>query len=107
MAEFDLEYFIKELPAELQDKAKACKNMTELNEFVAENDIELPEEALDMVAGGGALCGTGDRSEDESPSGNESSPESSGCPKGGAHKWVKKGYCKECEKCGATRYNTL
>ena len=54
MAEFDLEYFIKDLPAELQDKAKACKNMTELNEFAAENDIELPEEALDMVAGGGA-----------------------------------------------------
>ncbi|MBQ1536395.1 MAG: hypothetical protein IIZ62_07200 [Ruminococcus sp.] len=50
-----IEAYIAELPAELQEKARQCKDMRELSEFVAENDIELSEDALEMVAGG---CGT-------------------------------------------------
>ena len=43
---------LSSLSPEMQEKAKACKNTQELNEFIADNDIELPEDALDMVAGG-------------------------------------------------------
>ena len=38
----------------LQEKAKNIKTQEELNEFLSENDIELPEDALEAVAGG---CG--------------------------------------------------
>ena len=46
--------FIKDLPQELQEKAKGIKTSDELNEFLSENDIELPEDALEAVSGG---CG--------------------------------------------------
>ncbi|MCR5122847.1 MAG: hypothetical protein K6B74_10540, partial [Ruminococcus sp.] len=69
-----IEQYLSEIPAELQDKARACKDTAELNEFAAENDIELTEEALEMVAGG---CG--------------------GCPEGGDHEWVSHNYYKECK----------
>ena len=46
--------FLKDLPPELQKKAKSIKTQEELNEFLSENDIELPEDALEAVAGG---CG--------------------------------------------------
>ena len=46
--------FISELSPELQEKAKGIKTQEELNEFLSENDIELPEDALEAVAGG---CG--------------------------------------------------
>ena len=48
------EKYIKELPEELQEKARQCRTMEELNEFIAENDVELSDEALEMVSGG---CG--------------------------------------------------
>ena len=51
----DIEKIISELPAELQEKARACKSIEEFNTFVAENNIELPTDALEYVAGG---CGT-------------------------------------------------
>ncbi|MBR1751182.1 MAG: hypothetical protein IJ740_09955 [Ruminococcus sp.] len=47
-----LEKYISELPAELQEKARQCKDIGELSQLVAENDIELPDDALEMVAGG-------------------------------------------------------
>ena len=53
--EFNLEEYIKGLSPELQEKARACKTKEELNAFIAENDLELPEEALELVSGG---CGT-------------------------------------------------
>ena len=52
---FDYEEYLKDLSPELQEKARLCKTKEELNAFIAENDIELPEDALELVAGG---CGT-------------------------------------------------
>ena len=46
------EKYIEDLSPEMQEKARACKTPEELNAFIAENDIEIPEEALDMVSGG-------------------------------------------------------
>ena len=45
---------LSELSPELQEKAKGIKTQEELNEFLSENDIELPEDALEAVSGG---CG--------------------------------------------------
>ena len=39
----------------MQEKARACKTKEELNAFIADNDLELPEDALELVSGG---CGT-------------------------------------------------
>ena len=49
------ENYIKDLSPELQEKARECKTTEELNEFLVENEIELTEDALEMVSGGGAL----------------------------------------------------
>ena len=46
------ERYIGELPPELQEKARQCKNMQELNALLAENDVELSEDALEAVSGG-------------------------------------------------------
>lgn len=55
-----MEKYIAELPAELREKARQCKDLRELSEFVAENDIELSDDALEMVAGGYANpCASG------------------------------------------------
>ena len=50
-----LEKYIKDLSPELQEKARQCKTKEELNAFITENNLELPEEALELVSGG---CGT-------------------------------------------------
>ena len=50
------EKYIKDLSPELQEKARGIKTEEELNAFLAENELELPEEALELVAGGGG-CG--------------------------------------------------
>ena len=50
-----LENYIKDLSPELQEKARACNSLEELTQLAAENDLELPEEALELVSGG---CGT-------------------------------------------------
>ena len=49
------EKYIEGLSPELQEKARECKTKEELNAFIAENDLEIPEEALELVSGG---CGT-------------------------------------------------
>ena len=51
----NLEKYISELEPQLQEKARECKTKEELNTFLADNELELPDEALEMVAGG---CGT-------------------------------------------------
>ncbi len=51
----ELEKYVGELSPEMQEKARACKTMEELNTLLAENDVELSEDALQAVAGG---CGT-------------------------------------------------
>ena len=48
----ELEKYIGELSPELQEKARHCKDMQELNALLAENDVELSEDALEAVAGG-------------------------------------------------------
>ena len=48
------EEYLKDLSPELQEKARECKTVEELNEFIADNDLEIPEDALELVAGG---CG--------------------------------------------------
>ena len=53
--EFNLEEYIKDLSPEQQKKAKACKTKEELIQLAAEEDVEIPMEALENVAGG---CGT-------------------------------------------------
>ena len=55
---FNIEDYINEidLSPELADKARACKTSSELLKFAAENDVELPDDALEAVAGGG--CGS-------------------------------------------------
>ena len=49
------EKYIEGLSPEMQEKARACNTKEELNAFIAENDLELPEDALELVSGG---CGT-------------------------------------------------
>ena len=51
----NLEKYIGELSPEMQEKARQCKDMQELNTLLAENDVELSDDALKAVAGG---CGT-------------------------------------------------
>lgn len=54
MAErFDIENYMKDLSPEQQEKAKACKTKEELIQLAAEEDIEMPMDALENVAGGG------------------------------------------------------
>ena len=55
MTNIDFQDYIKDLSPELQEKARACKTKEELNAFITENDLELPEDALELVSGG---CGT-------------------------------------------------
>ena len=55
---FNIDDYIKEmdLSPELEEKARQCQNSSELMELAAENDVELPLDALEMVSGG---CGGG------------------------------------------------
>ncbi len=54
------EEYLKDLSPELQEKARECKTVEELNEFIADNDLEIPEDALELVAGGcGHECNVG------------------------------------------------
>ena len=50
--EFNIEEYIKDLTPEQQEKAKACKTKEELIQLAAEEDVEIPMEALEEVAGG-------------------------------------------------------
>ena len=52
--EFNLEEYIKDLSPELQEKARACKTKDELLQLAADEDMEVPMDALEGVAGG---CG--------------------------------------------------
>ena len=50
--DFNLEEYIKDLSSELQEKARACKTKNELLELAADEDMEIPMDALEGVAGG-------------------------------------------------------
>ena len=49
--------YLKDLPPELQEKAKDIKTNEELLEFLSDNDVELPEDALEAVSGGNGCDG--------------------------------------------------
>lgn len=44
------------LTDEQKEKSKQCKTMDELTALAAKEGIELPDEVLDAVAGGGSDC---------------------------------------------------
>ena len=48
----NLEDYIKDLPAELQEKARACGSVEELVALAKETKAPLPDEALAAIAGG-------------------------------------------------------
>ena len=48
----NFEKYIEGLDPKMQEKARQCKTKEEILDFVADNDIELPGEALEMVSGG-------------------------------------------------------
>ena len=54
----ELEKYISELSPEMQEKARQCKTKEELNAMLAENDVELSEDALSAVAGGCSASGS-------------------------------------------------
>lgn len=56
MANINIDDYIKEmdLTPELEQKARQCNTARELMQLAADNDIELPMDALEGVAGG---CG--------------------------------------------------
>ena len=49
----NFEKYINDLSPELQEKAKNCTSFEEITELLAENNIEIPEEILEAVSGGG------------------------------------------------------
>ena len=46
------EKYIEGLSPELKEKARECKTKDELMQLAAENGLEIPEDALEAVAGG-------------------------------------------------------
>lgn len=52
MESINIEKYIKDLSPEFQEKARACSNIDELLNLAEENNIPLPDEAVEAVAGG-------------------------------------------------------
>ena len=89
-----IEKYLSDLPPELREKAKGIKSREELNEFLSENDVELPEDVLESVSGG-TFCN------DFKFGGPDA------CPKGDFHVWTKVEVIENgitarfrCTKCG-------
>jgi len=70
----DIEKYITELSPELQEKARQCKNKDELNKLLADNDVELSEDALAAVAGGLLFWGSYDENLHQGDQVNEICP---------------------------------
>ena len=49
---FDYKKYLEDLTPEQQEKVRECKTKEELMELLAEEDIEIPMDALENVAGG-------------------------------------------------------
>ena len=78
---FDYKKYLEDLTPEQQEKVRECKTKEEFMELLAEEDIEIPMDALENVAGG---CFTSMLS----------------CPAGGDHDWKKAGALEvKCVKC--------
>ena len=74
-------------------KVKACKNHDELLSLAKEEGIELTDEQLSTISGGGACSVVSDIGDKINPW---------DCPKCGANRPVKDGKKYTCEKCGYT-----
>ncbi len=93
---FNVDDYIKDLSPELQDKARACRNMDELMDLAGEEGVELSDEALSKVAGG---CGSSSTCNHSGQEGHVMNAEKAGA--GGAMgetKW--KILSAKCDKCG-------
>lgn len=84
---------LKGLTKEQIAKAKACKNHDELLELAKKEGVELTDEQLEVISGGGACSAI-------SSFGDKINPWD--CPKCGANRPVKDGNKYTCEKCGYT-----
>ena len=47
-----IEKYIKDLSPELQEKARKCRSISELLELAKAEEVEVPPEALEAIAGG-------------------------------------------------------
>ena len=54
----NLEDYIKDLDPALQEKARACGGVEELIALARENKVPLPDEALEIIAGGQDVDGS-------------------------------------------------
>ena len=86
---------LKGLTNEQIAKVKACKNHEELLALAKEEDIELTEEQLSAISGGGACSVISDIGDKINPN---------DCPKCGANGPKKDGYKRVCKKCGHVWY---
>ena len=84
---------LKGLTEEQIAKVKACKNHEELLALAKAEGIELSDEQLAAVSGGGACSVVSDIGDKINPW---------DCPKCGANRPVKDGKKYTCEKCGYT-----
>ena len=84
---------LKGLTEEQVAKVKACKNSDELLALAKEEGIELSDEQLKAVSGGGACSAISNFGDDINPW---------DCPKCGKNRPIKNGRTYTCEKCGYT-----
>ena len=94
--------YLKDLSPELQEKAKDIKTNEELLEFLSDNDIELPEDALDAVAGGNG-CSNSEGNSGAAPCAHQSTFELEGFI-GYNDDEVGEYYSEQCNTCGAILY---
>ena len=87
------EELLKGLSAEQIGKIKECKNHEELLALAKEEDIELTDEQLNAISGGGACSVVSDVGDFLNPF---------DCPKCGSNNVEKDGNKYTCKKCGHT-----
>ena len=87
------EQLLKGLTKEQIAKVKSCKNHEELLVLAKAEGIELTDEQLAAISGGGACSVISDIGDKVNPW---------DCPKCGANRPVKDGKKYTCEKCGYT-----
>ena len=86
---------LKGLTEEQIEKVKSCKNHEELLELAKAEGIELTEEQLTAISGGGVCSVVSDIGDKINPT---------DCPKCGANGPKKDGYKRVCKKCGHVWY---
>ena len=94
--------YLKDLSPELQEKAKDIKTQEELLEFLSDNDIEIPEDALDAVAGGNG-CSNSEGNSGAAPCAHQGAIELEGFI-GYNDDAVGEYYSMQCNTCGAILY---